>query len=53
MVIKSLEVSRQHVHELESVEVGAILRDVCESMSIRAQRYKKILWLTLKVNYIY
>ncbi|WP_340014421.1 HAMP domain-containing sensor histidine kinase [Paenibacillus sp. FSL K6-1318] len=41
MVIKLLEVSRQHVHELESVEVGAILRDVCESMSIRAQRYKK------------
>lgn len=43
MVLKLLEVSRRHaVHQdLNYVEAGAILRDVCESMAIRAQRYKK------------
>lgn len=43
MVLKLLEVSRRHAtnHELDRIEVGAVLGDVCESMSIRAQRYKK------------
>ncbi|WP_445671261.1 HAMP domain-containing sensor histidine kinase [Paenibacillus sp. FSL K6-2862] len=43
MVLKLLEVSRRHAtnQELDNVEAGEVLRDVCESMSIRAQRYKK------------
>jgi signal transduction histidine kinase len=42
MVLKLLEVSRQvKSDDLEAVEAGAILRDVCDSMAIRAQRYKK------------
>ncbi|MBT2286755.1 HAMP domain-containing histidine kinase [Paenibacillus polymyxa] len=43
MVLKLLEVSRRHatIQEMDTVEAGAVLRDVCESMSIRAQRYKK------------
>lgn len=43
MVVKLLEVSRKNVTAAESdkVEAGLILQDVCESMTIRAQRYKK------------
>ncbi|WP_026280984.1 HAMP domain-containing sensor histidine kinase [Paenibacillus massiliensis] len=43
MVVKLLEVSRKNVtaEESDKVEAGLILQDVCESMTIRAQRYKK------------
>ncbi|KAF6577782.1 HAMP domain-containing histidine kinase [Paenibacillus sp. EKM212P] len=43
MVLKLLEVSRKNImiNELDRVDIGLILRDVCESMTIRAQRYKK------------
>ncbi|MFD1887782.1 HAMP domain-containing sensor histidine kinase [Paenibacillus wenxiniae] len=43
MVLKLLEVSRSnHVtQEWQIVDTGAILRDVCESMTLRAQRYHK------------
>ncbi|MEK5235592.1 HAMP domain-containing sensor histidine kinase [Paenibacillus sp. FSL L8-0470] len=42
MVLKLLEVSRQVKSDgLEAVDAGAILRDVCDSMAMRAQRYKK------------
>lgn len=43
MVVKLLEVSRRHTtaYELTEVEGGVVLRDVCESMAIRAKRYKK------------
>ena len=43
MVLKLLEVSRKNImiNEFERVDIGLILRDVCESMTIRAQRYKK------------
>ncbi|MGG4217841.1 HAMP domain-containing sensor histidine kinase [Paenibacillus jamilae] len=43
MVLKLLEVSRKNImlQELERVDIGLILQDVCESMIIRAQRYKK------------
>lgn len=43
MVLKLLEVSRNNVmkNESDKVDAGLILQDVCESMIIRAQRYKK------------
>ncbi|KKD53060.1 MULTISPECIES: sensor histidine kinase [Paenibacillus] len=43
MVLKLLEVSRKNImlQELERVDIGLILQDVCESMMIRSQRYKK------------
>ncbi|WP_318627353.1 HAMP domain-containing sensor histidine kinase [Paenibacillus polymyxa] len=43
MVLKLLEVSRKNImiNELDRVDIGLILQDVCESMMIRAQRYKK------------
>ncbi|QHW29556.1 HAMP domain-containing histidine kinase [Paenibacillus rhizovicinus] len=43
MVLNLLEVSRRKADqgELEIVEAGAILRDVCDAMDIRAKRYKK------------
>ncbi|WP_058830552.1 sensor histidine kinase [Paenibacillus polymyxa] len=43
MVLKLLEVSRKNImlKELDRVDIGLILQDVCESMMIRAQRYKK------------
>ncbi|MEJ3720741.1 HAMP domain-containing sensor histidine kinase [Paenibacillus polymyxa] len=43
MVLKLLEVSRKNIilKELDRVDIGLILQDVCESMIIRAQRYKK------------
>ncbi|MFG0216947.1 ATP-binding protein, partial [Brevibacillus porteri] len=43
MVLKLLEVSRNNVmkNELDKVDAGLILQDVCESMIMRAQRYKK------------
>ena len=43
MVLKLLEVSRNSnmQHELEPVDAGTILQDVCETMTIRARRYKK------------
>ncbi|MEC0167217.1 HAMP domain-containing sensor histidine kinase [Paenibacillus graminis] len=42
MVLKLLEVSRQvKGDDLEAVDAGAVLRDVCDSMAMRAQRYKK------------
>ncbi|MGR6127709.1 ATP-binding protein [Paenibacillus sp. SER-28] len=43
MVLKLLEVSRNNImlKELDRVDIGLILQDVCESMMIRAQRYKK------------
>lgn len=43
MVVKLLEVSRKNAttEESDKVEAGLILQDVCESMTIRAQRYKK------------
>lgn len=42
MVLKLLEVSRQVKSDgLEAVDAYAILRDVCDSMAMRAQRYKK------------
>ncbi|MGE6226076.1 ATP-binding protein [Paenibacillus chitinolyticus] len=43
MVLKLLEATRQNIQiiETERVDAGSILKDVCESMGIRAQRYKK------------
>ncbi|AIQ46500.1 ATPase [Paenibacillus sp. FSL R7-0273] len=42
LVLRLLEVSRQvKSNDLEAVDAGAVLKDVCESMAIRAQRYKK------------
>ncbi|MEY9093596.1 ATP-binding protein [Paenibacillus sp. RC84] len=43
MVLKLLEASRPNIQimEPERVDAGSILKDVCESMGIRAQRYKK------------
>lgn len=43
MVLKLLEASRQNIQitEPEKVDAGSILKDVCDSMGIRAQRYKK------------
>ncbi|MDR9855867.1 HAMP domain-containing sensor histidine kinase [Paenibacillus sp. VCA1] len=43
MVLKLLEVSRRPSddRELEQVDAGQILQDVCDSMSFRAKRYKK------------
>ena len=43
MVLNLLEVSRRNAGraETELVETGGILRDVCDAMAIRAQRYKK------------
>jgi signal transduction histidine kinase len=43
MVLKLLEASRKNltIDESNIVDAGAILQDVCESMAIRAQRYKK------------
>ncbi|TVX93749.1 sensor histidine kinase [Paenibacillus agilis] len=43
MVLKLLEASRNNVtkSELDKVDAGLILQDVCESMTIRAQRYRK------------
>lgn len=43
MVLKLLEVSRKNfiIDEFDKVDAGPILQDVCESMAIRAQRYKK------------
>lgn len=43
MVLKLLEVSRNQntIHEWQPVDAGPILLDVCESMTMRAQRYKK------------
>lgn len=50
MVLKLLEVSRRHAtsRELDNIEAGAVLRDVCESMSIRAQRYKKCITVDIE-----
>ncbi|MEJ9219292.1 HAMP domain-containing sensor histidine kinase [Paenibacillus glucanolyticus] len=43
MVLKLLEVSQHNAHDgdLELVDTGEILRDVIDSMSFRAKRYKK------------
>ncbi|MCY9419585.1 sensor histidine kinase, partial [Bacillus paralicheniformis] len=43
LVIKLLEVSREPAKgaQFDRVEAGEILKDVCESMKFRAQRYKK------------
>ncbi|EFU41111.1 hypothetical protein PVOR_15829 [Paenibacillus vortex V453] len=43
MVLKLLEVSQHNAHDgdLEPVDTGEILRDVIDSMSFRAKRYKK------------
>ncbi|MFW5438622.1 sensor histidine kinase [Paenibacillus apiarius] len=43
MVLKLLEVSRNNsmISESDKINAGIILQDVCESMAIRAQRYKK------------
>lgn len=43
MVLKLLEVSRNNsiMSESDKINAGIILQDVCESMAIRAQRYKK------------
>ncbi|PAD26036.1 two-component sensor histidine kinase [Niallia circulans] len=43
MVVKLLEVSKgvKKDYPFERVEVGKILNDVCDSMSFRAERYKK------------
>ncbi|RJG23506.1 cell wall metabolism sensor histidine kinase WalK [Paenibacillus thiaminolyticus] len=43
MVLKLLEVSRNNsmISESDKINAGIILQDVCDSMAIRAQRYKK------------
>lgn len=42
MVLKLLEVSHRDTgDDFEIVDTGTILRDVCDSMSFRAKRYKK------------
>ncbi|MCM3713839.1 HAMP domain-containing histidine kinase [Alkalihalobacillus oceani] len=43
LVIKLLEVSRRtsFSHSFERVDAGETLKDVCESMAFRAERYKK------------
>ncbi|WP_411350094.1 ATP-binding protein [Paenibacillus sp. WLX2291] len=43
MVLKLLEVSRNNniIHEWQQVDAAPILQDVCESMTMRAQRYNK------------
>ncbi|MCG7378696.1 HAMP domain-containing histidine kinase [Paenibacillus sp. ACRSA] len=50
MVLKLLEVSRRQAttQELYLVNAGAVLRDVHDSMSIRAKRYKKRIILDLE-----
>ncbi|WNS46100.1 HAMP domain-containing sensor histidine kinase [Paenibacillus sp. MMS20-IR301] len=50
LVLKLLEVSRQVKNNgrLEAVDAGAVLRDVCESMDIKAQRYKKNLRIEIE-----
>ncbi|SLJ88274.1 MULTISPECIES: sensor histidine kinase [unclassified Paenibacillus] len=48
MVLKLLEVSRRQAYELEKVEAGSVLRAVCDSMVIRAQRYKKTITFNLE-----
>lgn len=50
MVLKLLEVSRRHAtsQELHPVDASAVLRDVYDSMSIRAKRYKKSIELDME-----
>lgn len=51
MVLKLLEVShRNSGDEFEIVDTGTILRDVCDSMSFRAKRYKKSIVCEAKEN---
>lgn len=51
MVLKLLEVShRNSGDEFEIVDTGTILRDVCDSMSFRAKRYKKSIVCETKEN---
>ncbi|MGM1049241.1 MAG: HAMP domain-containing sensor histidine kinase [Bacillota bacterium] len=54
MVIKLLEVSRNKSvsGDTDQINSDIILQDVCESMSIRAQRYKKIINYDIDPNLI-
>lgn len=50
MVLRLLEVSRsnQTLDEPDKVDAAAILQDVCETMGMRAQRYKKTIKYTVE-----
>ncbi|RJE87775.1 sensor histidine kinase [Paenibacillus sp. 1011MAR3C5] len=50
MVLKLLEVSRRQspILELEKIEAGSVLRDVCDSMAIRAGRFKKSIQVNIE-----
>lgn len=52
MVLRLLEVSRKDIvsDELEKVDAGWILQDICESMNIRAQRYNKSIMHQIDAN---
>lgn len=54
MVLKLLEVSRNNImkNESDKVDAGLILQDVCESMIIRAQRYKKSITYDIDIELI-
>ncbi|MUG02264.1 HAMP domain-containing histidine kinase [Bacillus tequilensis] len=55
LVIKLLEVSRETSKEqFDRIDAGTILKDVCESMKFRAERYKKKITYEIEDNlYVY
>ncbi|AKI90989.1 ATP-binding protein [Bacillus subtilis] len=55
LVIKLLEVSRETSKEqFDRIDAGTILKDVCESMKFRAERYKKKITYEIEdILYVY
>ncbi|GIN61926.1 sensor histidine kinase [Robertmurraya siralis] len=56
LVLKLLEISRSSSinQKFDRVDAGGILKDVCESMSFRAERYKKRIQAEIEENlYVY